>query len=262
MTLALGLCSAALRHLDLQEVVDCAIAGGAKGIEWEARKHLPPGDLPSAREAARLCRAAGLSIPSYGTYVTAGAEGAGQEFAGCLATARILDAPVLRVWTQRITGLESPAVHDEMLDRVASDLALFCDQAKAAGRTLSLEFHPGTFTHTAEMTLQLLDRVGRDNLLTHWQPDYGQPLDDAMASLQAMLPALSHIHVFCWSRERLRMPLCDHRYYWGALLDLASKAPDRGWPRFAMIEFSPDDRVEAVLDDLATLSSLIQPLAD
>ena len=259
MTLALGLCSASLRHLDLQEVVDCAMAGGAKGLEWEARRHVPPGDLVSAREAARLCRAAGLSIPSYGTYVTAGAEGADQEFAACLATAEIVDAPVLRVWTERITGLESPAEQDEMLSRVASDLALFCDQAEAAGRTVSLEFHPGTFTHSAAAALHLLDRVGRSNLLTHWQPDYGQPLDDAMDSLQAMLPALSHIHVFCWSRERVRMPLRDHRHYWAALLDLASKAPDRGWPRYAMIEFSPDDRKQAVLDDLAALSDLIQP---
>ena len=261
MNLALGLCSTALRELDVRKVVDCATDAGATGIEWEARRHVPPDDLAAARDVARLCRSAGLSIPSYGTYVTAGAEGAGQEFAGCLVNAEILDAPVLRLWTQRMTGLESPAEHDAVLDRVVSDLALFCDEAHAAGRTLSLEFHPGTFTHTAAMTLQLLDRVGRDNLLTHWQPHYGQPLDEAMTSLQALLPVVSHIHVFCWSQQRVRMPLRDHQHYWHALLTLASTAPDRGWPRYAMIEFSPDDRLEAVRDDLATLSGLIQTRA-
>ncbi|MBJ3784978.1 sugar phosphate isomerase/epimerase family protein [Devosia sediminis] len=257
MTLALGLCSAALRHLDLQAVVDCAVAGGASGIEWEARRHVPSGNLASARTAARLSRAAGLCIPSYGTYVTAGAAGARQEFAGCLAAAELLDAPFLRVWTHRTIGLENQAGFDEMLDRVVSDLAVFCDQAESAGRTVSLEFHPGTFAHSATAALQLVDRVGRNTLLSHWQPDYGQPLDEAKASLQAMLPVLSHLHVFCWTKERVRLPLHEHRDYWAALLAMAGQAPDRGWPRYAMIEFSPSDLTEAVLDDLATLSAIL-----
>lgn len=252
-----GLCSVALRHLDPAQVIDCAVAGGAKGIEWEARKHVPPGDLDSARRVGQLCRSAGLAIPSYGTYVTAGADEAREEFAACLASAEALGAPLLRIWTERTTGLEPGAARTALLSRVVSDLIDFCDLAAPRGLHLSLEFHPGTFTHTAAETLDLLQRVGRDNLLTHWQPDYGQPIAEATGALRSVLPLLSHLHVFCWTQDHVRTPLRDHRNYWKPLLDLAASAPDRALPRYAMIEFSPDNRLEAVLDDLQTLSDLL-----
>jgi len=256
MSLSLGLCSVALRHLDPDQVVSCARAGGAAGIEWEARRHVPPGDLDAAATAARLCLAAGLDIPSYGTYARAGADGARDEFTACLASAATLGAPLLRVWTERATDLE-PAARAVLLDRVVADLMTFCDLAAAAGRQVSLEFHPGTFTETPEETHDVLRRVGRDNLRTHWQPDYGQPLHEAEASLRQMLPALSHLHVFCWTKEHLRMPLRDNLDYWSRLLQLGRTAPALPWPRYAMIEFSRDDQPDAVVADLQALRQLL-----
>ncbi|CAN7343518.1 TIM barrel protein [Devosia sp. LjRoot16] len=256
MSLSPGLCSVALRHLDPDQVVECALAGGAAGIEWEARRHVAPGDLDAATKAARLCLAAGLDIPSYGTYARAGADGARDEFAACLASAAALATPLLRVWTERSTDIE-PTARALLFDRVVADLTAFCDLAAIAGRHVSLEFHPGTFTETPEQTHDLLRRVGRHNLRTHWQPDYGQPLHEAEASLQQMLPALSYLHVFCWTKEHVRMPLRDNLDYWSSLLELARTAPALAWPRYAMIEFSPDDQPDAVVADLRALGQLL-----
>ena len=255
MSLLPGLCSVALRHLDPADVVACAVAGKAVGIEWEARVHAPPGDIDKARRAADLTAAAGLAIPSYGAYARAGSTGAREEFASCLISAEALGAPMVRVWTASTEDL-SPAERDDAARLVAADLADFCDQAAGVGKIVSLEFHPGTFTEGAGPTLELMDRVARPNLRSHWQPDYGQPLDAASASLEAMLPFLSHVHVFHWTTDHTRLPLADGRSYWQSLLELAAQAgPSAG--RFAMVEFSRDDHPDHVVSDLLTLQDIL-----
>ena len=254
MSLLPGLCSVALRHLDPEDVVACAVAGRVAGIEWEARVHVPPGDVDRARHAADLTAIAGLAIPSYGAYARAGSAGCRQEFSACLISAEALGAPMVRVWTTSTEGL-SPAERDDAAGVVAADLMDFCDQAADHGKTVSLEFHPGTFTEGARATLELIDRVARPNLHSHWQPDYGQPLADASLSLTAMLPVLSHLHVFNWTREHVRLPLADGRSYWQALAGIATQA---GMPqRFAMLEFSRDDHPDNVVADLLALQGIL-----
>ena len=252
-----GLCSVALRHLDPAQVVACAIAGGAAGIEWEARVHVPPGDWAKAARAAELAAEAGLAVPSYGAYARAGLPDARQEFASCLTSADALGAPLVRVWTASVEGL-SRAERDDAVTVVAADLADFCDRAADSGKTVSLEFHPGTFTEDAQSTLNLIDRVSRTNLRSHWQPDYGQTCDAAAASLGAMLPFLSHMHVFHWTKDHLRLPLDDGASYWKTLLKLASPAsPLPSGGRYAMLEFSPNDDAEQVVADLRTLCQIL-----
>ena len=254
MRLLPGLCSVALRHLDPEDVVACAVAGRAVGIEWEARVHVPPGDVDKARHAADLTAIAGLAIPSYGAYARAGSAGCREEFSACLISAEALGAPMVRVWTASTEGL-SAAGRNEAVAGVAADLADFCDQAAGHGKTVSLEFHPGTFTEGAGATLQLVDRVARPNLRSHWQPDYGQPLEDASNSLTAMLPVLSHLHVFNWTREHVRLPLADGRGYWQALVEIA--AQDGVPERYAMLEFSRDDHPDNVVADLLALQDIL-----
>ncbi|MET3925727.1 TIM barrel protein [Devosia sp. 2618] len=258
MSLMPGLCSVALRHLDPQQVVNCAIAGKAAGIEWEARIHVPPGDRDKAHRAAGLTADAGLSIPSYGAYARAGSADARDDFVACLISAESLGAPMIRVWAGSTEGL-SGAERDDAAKRVASDLADFCDRASDIGKIVSLEFHPGTFTEDARSTLDLIERVGRANLLSHWQPDYGQSLPAASNALTAILPVLSHLHVFYWTKEHLRLPLSEGRSYWQALLGTTSKASSSlPFMRFAMLEFSQNDDPGNVVADLLILHSILK----
>lgn len=255
MSIQLGLCSVALRHLDPTEAVAAAVAGGASGIEWEARLHVPPGDRDKARRAAALSAEAGLTIPSYGSYVRAGAETARQDFAASVVSASNLGTRLIRVWAGDTKGL-STADRGAAAEMVATDLATMCDMARDAGMSVSLEFHPGTFTETAPSALELIDRVNRPNLLCHWQPDYGQPLDAADAALRQMLPHLSHLHVFHWTAGHVRLPLRDGHAYWRHLVNLAGTAPASS-PRFALLEFSLSDTPAQVIADLHELAEIL-----
>jgi 3-dehydroshikimate dehydratase len=253
-----GLCSVALRHFDLSEVVACAVAGGAKAIEWEARRHVPPGDIATARHTAGLTHDAGLAVSSYGSYVRAGTEDAREAFVECFASAVALEAPVIRVWTAGTQGLTTTADRTAMVARTAADLAVFCDMTAEVGLHISLEFHPGTLTATVASTLDLVARAGCLNLGSHWQPDYGQPLDAAKASLSGVRPLLSHLHVFCWNRARERFALADYAEYWGELLALARTSPTSAvGQRYALLEFSRTESPHEVVADSRTLSHLL-----
>lgn len=256
MTIHLGLCSVALRHLDPTEAVACAVAGGAVGIEWEARVHVPPGDRDRARRAADLSREAGLLLPSYGSYVRAGSDDARSDFASSLVSAAELGVQQVRVWAGDTRNLPAGA-RDAALARVAADLAAMCDMARAADLSVGLEFHPGTFTETASSARELLDRVARDNLCCYWQPDYGQPLDAATASLEQMLPRLGHLHVFQWRADHTRLPLSAGEADWRALLQGARRAPPARTARFAFVEFARDDDPRQVIADLELLGDLL-----
>lgn len=257
MTIHLGLCSVALRHRDLAEAVACAVAGGAVGIEWEARVHVPPGDRERARRAADLSRQAGLQLPSYGSYVRAGTDSARADFAESLISAVELGVQQVRVWAGDTKDLPDEQ-RSAVLAKVAADLAAMCDMAADANISVGLEFHPGTFTETAGSTLDLMDRVGRANLCSYWQPDYGQPLDAALASLETMLPLLGHLHVFHWLADHTRLPLSTGTQYWHDLLKLAGLAPPAPTERFAFVEFSRGDDPAQVTADLQVLGDLLR----
>jgi sugar phosphate isomerase/epimerase len=256
-SILLGLCSVALRHLDPAEAVGAALAGGATGIEWEARVHVPPGDREKARRAAGLASDAGLTIPSYGSYVRAGSGTALVDFAASLASASELGTKLIRVWAGDTKGLTADN-RGSAAALVADDLMAMCDMALDAEMSVSLEFHPGTFTETAASANGLIDRVGRPNLRSHWQPGYGQPLEEALASLQQMLPHLTHLHVFQWTADHTRLPLAGGKAYWQSLVSLAATAPTSTLPRYALVEFSRNDAPEDVVTDLLALDDILQ----
>ncbi|MEZ5865023.1 MAG: hypothetical protein R3D25_13515 [Geminicoccaceae bacterium] len=102
-----GLCSVTFRSIDAEQVIALAVEAGARGIEWCSTVHVPPGHLATAMRIAAQCRDAGLDLPSYGTYVRAGADDEQQDMGAALDTAAALGAPNVRVWAGR-QGSELP----------------------------------------------------------------------------------------------------------------------------------------------------------
>ncbi len=72
MTIAPGLCSITFRDLTPREVVALAVRSGIAGIEWGGDVHVPPGDVGAAESVAALCRDAGITVVSYGSYLGMG----------------------------------------------------------------------------------------------------------------------------------------------------------------------------------------------
>lgn len=246
-----GLVSITFRALSPAQIVALVRQAGLRGIEWGGDIHVPHGNTARARETRELTLEAGLTVAAYGSYYRAGqSEGAGLPFAQVLDSAVELGAPTVRVWA----GTAGSAVSTpEMRVRVADDLRRIAGLAAAARVKVSLEFHSGTLTDTADSAAKLLDGVGHPNLFTYWQPPMDRDTAGCLADLRRLLPRVAHVHVFHWrpaSTERL--PLSDGAARWSEFLQLAAEAPG---DRYAMLEFVERDAPECFLRDAATLKS-------
>lgn len=251
MALLPGLCSVTFRQLAADDVVGLAAAARLRAVEWGADVHAPPGDVATAQRLARRCADAGISCPSYGTYLFAGAaDGRGMDdLDACLDVAEALGATTLRMWCR--FGLEPDDATDEQRAAVAADIAAAADAAASRGLAVALEHHPGTLTLTAASTLDLLAEVDRPNVGSYWQPLPGAAPADALAALSAVLDVLAHVHVFSWRGDGTRLPLARGEALWPEALRLA--VPPPGHDRGAYLEFVAGDDPAQLQADAATL---------
>lgn len=247
-----GLCSVTFRQLDVDRVIAAAVAAGLEGIEWGGDVHVPNGDRDRAREVAARCRDAGIGCPSYGSYLMAGASSP-EDAVAAVDTCRALGASNLRVWTVWGVG---PDADDTERRRVAEDLRVIADRAAAAGLTVSLEFHPGTLTATAESTVRLLGEVDRANLYTYWQPEPGAEPAAALAEYAAVAADCSHLHVFWWAADGTRLPLAAGEPVWRRVLGDDS---ERRWfgERWAFLEFVAGDDPAVLVREAEVLRRLV-----
>ncbi|WP_040493755.1 sugar phosphate isomerase/epimerase family protein [Ilumatobacter nonamiensis] len=251
-----GLCSVTFRGLDPAAIIDLAVGAGLQGIEWGADGHVPVGDVPRAREVAARCADAGIECPSYGTYLGAD-QGSGSTADAC-ATASALGADNLRVWTPLGTDhTADPETRGEIVRELSTTSAIAVDH----GLTVGVEFHGWTLTHTAESTLQLIDEVGAPNFYTYWQPVYWDETinDDPVAQVaefDAVSEHLAHLHVYWW-RGLTRHPLVDGEATWSEVLPRARGTSRWEKPRYAFLEFLPDDEPSLLAREAATLTKWI-----
>lgn len=243
-----GLCSVTFRSLRPAEVVDLADAADLRHIEWGADVHVPPGDDAGAEQVARRCAHLGITVSSYGTYLTAGKLEGSDERHGTveanLDTAAVLGAPNVRVW----------AVGDGAPDELAS----ICERAAERDLAVSVEYHPDTCTETSQGALELLDAVDAPNLFTYWQPDPDLAPRQQLRDLVAVRHRLSHLHVFAWTAHRTRLALDADvgAELWPDALAAAAGAElpaPPGGVRVAFLEFVRDDDPARLQRDAATL---------
>jgi sugar phosphate isomerase/epimerase len=258
-----GLCSVTCRALTADEVVDLAVAAGVEAVEWGGDVHVPHGDLAAAERAAVRSVAAGLEVVSYGSYLFLD-DHVREHVDPVLDTALVLGAPGVRVWCPFGTEPDAPDDERAMVTRAAALVAAAADER---GLHLTLEFHAGTLTATAASTRRLLDDVGSPVLFTAWQPPYWSPRDevDEAGDLAVLAPNLSHVHVYDWDADLTRHPLERTRHRWTERLRNAAASGDAavavGVPRAAMIEFVPNDDVDQLPGEVATLRACLADLS-
>ena len=249
-----GLCSVTYRALAPAAVVVLAQDAGLAAIEWGGDRHVPPGDLDLARRVGRLTEAAGLQVSSYGSYLRPPTDGA-TSFAAVLETALALGAPMIRVWPG---ARDRPSLAYTPAERAAvvSLLAAFAAAAAEHGVAIGLEYHPGTLTDDAGSALALVRAVGASNLYLYWQPRPGLPLAEARAELALLGGEVAHLHVFAWDAASARYHLSSAGEYWKAVL---RALPPTRWtgPRYAMLEFVPDDAPEVLGAEADSLRDIL-----
>jgi 3-dehydroshikimate dehydratase len=253
-----GVVSITFRALEPAEVVTLAVRAGLEGIEWGGDIHVPHGDEARARDVAALTRDAGLRSCAYGSYYRLGAsEDEGLSFERVLASARCLDAPVIRVWAGRGGSAEmTPASRAA----VAADGLRVADLAAREKRTIALEYHSGTLTDTAESVATLMRELTHPAIRFMWQPASNRPTECHLPELRQVLPRLANLHVYQWARHGtgvLRHSLADGAAVWPRYL---AEARGDSAPHWALLEFVRDDSPDQFLNDAATLRSWLSPM--
>ena len=248
-----GICSVTYRDLPPEEIVSLSAEAGLECIEWGGDVHVAPG-VPDLAEYARArTEEAGLAVASLGSYLRF--IGTDEQHATradvTLVSAEHLRAPRLRVWAGTEGSAAAGQDHRELVTRRLRDVA---ERAGKQGIEVGLEFHRGTLTDTVASTLQLLEDVAHPNLTTYWQPNVGLDADEAIATLRAVRPHVSTIHVFSWWPRTERLPLSERSDLWRRVF---AELADSGRNHDVLLEFVPGDDPDVLAREAATLRELI-----
>ena len=252
-----GLVSITFRQLSPGAIVDLVAQSGLEGIEWGGDIHVPHGDTLQAQWVRRMTEDAGLSIPSYGSYYRVG-HGEPVPFEAVVETALALGAPLIRVWAGKLGSERADTAY---WGQVVADSRHIAELAAASGLVVAYEFHGNTLTDTNASARRLLEMVSHPALQSYWQPR-GLSLQEALESLEAVRPWLSHLHVFAWQQapgQVERLPLAAGEALWPPLFE---RAAHDGRERFAMIEFVRNDEPAQFLEDARTLQAWLSKPTD
>ena len=249
-----GLVSITFRKLTVEQIIDLCVEAGVKCLEWGGDVHVPPTDPANAARVGKLTAEAGLQVGAYGSYYRCGEAENTSTFEQVVETAKLLNAPTIRVWAGKTEDFYAADADQAVWDRVIADLRKCCDLAEAAGLTVTLEYHGHTLTATNESALRLIKETDHPALRSGWQPAQARSVEECIEGLNMVLPYVSTVHCFYWSDERppVRFALGDGKAKWAPFLEiLAADGKDHA----VMVEFVKDDDPEQFKKDAAALLS-------
>jgi len=244
-----SLTSISFRKKSISQITNLAHDAQLDAIEWGGDVHVKPGDKEAALFAYRSCHELGLGISAYGSYYEAGSN---EPFMPVLDTALRLQCPLIRIWAGNVAS--NTCSIDER-KRINERLSYAVSLAKKAGCILATEHHINTLSDTLDSTLQLLSDV--PGLYTFWQPPIGNTPTENINELVRLKGHIQNVHVYQWNASYERFPLSDGIDTWKTYL---STIQEHNVPRYATIEFVKDNSEEQLMQDAATLRSIINEL--
>nr|CEL19832.1 hypothetical protein [Kibdelosporangium sp. MJ126-NF4] len=236
-----------LRHKTPADVAAIAADAGLGIVEWGGDIHVPSGDLAAATHARKVCDDNGLAVGTYGSYHKLG-DSDPDEFPELVRTAVELGARRVRVWAgTRASADAGPQYRAE----VTSALRRCADLAGDRGLAVTVEYHVESLTDDIDSALALYAEAGPADLVAHWQPRESPIVGRCLAEIRALLPTLASVHAFSWGPDGYteRLALAAREDLWRPVFDLLSTKDDVE----VLLEFVPDDDVEAVVRDAETL---------
>lgn len=121
--------------------------------------------------------------------------------------------------------------------------------AEAAGVTLCMECHMGTYTNTKESALELMQAVDSENFRMYWQPNQHRTEQENLEHANLLAPYTVNIHVFNWKGSE-KSPLCQAVGIWRKYLDCFNG------DRCLLLEFMPDGRIETLKTEADALKEI------
>ena len=239
----LGLCSVTFRKKSPEEVIEIARSNGLDGIEWGGDIHVPPKTAPSrVREIVDRCRAAGITIPSYGSYFNV-LDHNPEDFTPIVETASLLGAGVIRIWAGWVkAGEMTPA----QFEKIVSTSRQAAQMASGKKIKVAYEFHDNTPTEGGDNAIRLLQGVNHPNLYTYFQAVRPNDYQETLRNLEKVYPKLLYIHVQNNDGEN-SLPLVDFSDMWQ---EIVRRLIGRKYDGYLFFEFNVDNSPEQLAKDV------------
>lgn len=261
----IALCSIAFRERLLEYALDLAADVGFQGVEiWGREPHISH-EFDANRVAAvrRMVAERGLEVPVFGSYLRLGATN--QNHTGdvplkdVLQTAAGLGSPIIRVWASDVGSAEAEEAVWRSTVRDAREAAA---SAAKMGIVLAAEMHSNTLADTSAAARRLLEEVDSEGFALNFQASTNLEDETAMERLEAVLPAVVHVHAQNYAPLGGRGGRVERVALADGLVDYASlvrRLREADYQGYLAVEFSPSgtkDKAAAVARDFEYLSSL------
>ncbi len=242
----LGLVSISFREHSPEEILKAVKSAGLSCIEWGSDIHAPCHDTERLHEIARLQAQYGIECSSYGTYFRLGHTPM-EELGDYIAAAKLLGTNILRLWCGDKSGAE---MTDSEREALFAECRRAAKIAEVNDVTLCMECHMRSFTECSEDTVALMKTVNSPAFRMYWQPFQWLDAEKSLTVACAVAPYAEHIHVFNWQGSR-KFPLAEAVEEWRHYLSVFDT------PRTLLLEFMPDDRLEALSVEAESLRTIV-----
>ena len=249
-----GVTSATLRQHAFKNFIKHVLKTDLKYIEWGSDIHVPYNEPDKAADVAEEMNRHSLFASSYGSYYRLGWLHEKNMFDMVLNVAKILGAPMVRVWGG---GISSKYVNAKMRREIIDDALKVAAVAKKADISVALEYHPESIADTPESAVNIMHELrdwGGSNIYLYWQPRPFLSFAENKRELVQLLPFISNVHV--QSQEgNIRFLLWEHMVYWKEYIKIIK---DGGKKHTFLIEFTKDDNPDFFVDDAKVLIELLE----
>jgi len=246
-----GVVSVSFRPNSTDEIIKAASEAGLSLIEWGSDVHSPAGDLGLARKIKSDSEKSGIKTVSYGSYFRVGVT-SNEEFPKYLESAKALGSSVIRIWAYRSVK----ATEGEEWETVVAAAKEICKMAEPYGIRICLECHNGSITEDYKTALAFLKAVDHELFGMYWQPNQLKSLEYNIEAVTALVPYISCLHVFHFINNE-KAPLSEGLSDWRKYLAIIKETlGEKCIP--ALLEFMPDDKIETLAREAATLNALLE----
>jgi sugar phosphate isomerase/epimerase len=248
-----GVTSATLRQHAFKNFIKHVIKTDLTCIEWGSDIHVPYNEPDKAVDVAAEMKLYNLISSSYASYFRLGWLHENNLFEMVLNVAKILGAPMIRVWGG---GIASKHVSAKMRREIIDDALQVAAAARKVNISVALEYHPESIADTPESALDFMHEVrnwGGSNIYLYWQPRPFLDFAENKRQLARMLPFVSNIHV--QSQEgNTRFLLWEHMPYWKEYINIIKSGGGR---HNFLLEFTKNDDPDFFVEDAKVLVDLL-----
>lgn len=244
-----GLVSISFRDNTPEEIIEAAANAGLDCIEWGSDVHLKADDIPRARQIKSQTLAAGLAMPSYGTYF--GIEKPDWDgLEQCLKMADQMEIPMLRIWPP---DQKKPDYHSARYKEYVVSCRRVADRAKQYHKLICFECHQGILTDNYQTTLKFIEDIDRENIKMYWQPNQFKSFAYNLEAARELRHLVTNIHVFHW-KNMDRFPLAQGESEWKAFAQLFRQS---GRENVYMLEFMYNDSIAALKSETEAMKKIL-----